>query len=240
MAAPASLTLGFVGMFGCSAAGCAFICRRHGASRDSAAAGARPARRRADLARKFGPSRTVDSGQNAARKCSARRHSATDGRLAKQLHERRLFAAAASLLSETLVRSRELSQDADVLWLLGDSLSELGDLRGAKRYLGQFVDSHPTDGKAPTKLLALSSTLPADPMEKTWFGKLQAIPVASLPESANYVAGKLLFCAETWRGTKSLEAVVETSPISIGRATSWALWRCSSRSSTGPRRSSSR
>ena len=87
--------------------------------------------------------------------------------LAKQLHERRLFAAAASLLSETLVRSRELSQDADVLWLLGDSLSELGDLRGAKRYLGQFVDSHPTDGKALTKLLALSSTLPADPMEKT-------------------------------------------------------------------------
>ena len=133
--------------------------------------------------------------------------------LAKQLHERRLFAAAASLLSETLVRSRELSQDADVLWLLGDSLSELGDLRGAKRYLGQFVDSHPTDGKALTKLLALSSTLPADPMEKTWLGKLQAIPVASLPESANYVAGKLLFLRGDLAGAqKSLEAVVETSP----------------------------
>ncbi len=112
---------------------------------------------------------------------------------ARQLYERRLYAATSSLLTEQFAHDPALAENPEALQLLGESLAEQGDLRGAKRSLSKLVESKPGDAQALLRLLALSTQLGADPQEKTWLSQLAAIPAANQPESAPYVRGKLLF-----------------------------------------------
>ena len=112
---------------------------------------------------------------------------------ARQLYERRLYAATSSLLTEQFAHDPALAENPEALQLLGESLAEQGDLRGAKRSLSKLVESKPGDVQALLRLLALSTQLGTDPQEKTWLSQLAAIPAANQPESAPYVRGKLLF-----------------------------------------------
>ena len=131
---------------------------------------------------------------------------------AQKLSERRLYGATASLLTEQLERLPQLSQDPDALLLLGEALLELGDLRGAKRYLSTLVEKRPSDGKGLLRLLALSTQLGADPQEKSWLGQLASIPPTSQPEAAPYVRGKLLFLRGDAQGAiQALGTVAESS-----------------------------
>ncbi len=103
---------------------------------------------------------------------------------AQKLYERRLYGAAATLLGEQLARSTQLAQDPDALLLLGESLAELGDLRGAKSQLSTLIEKRPSDGRALIRLLSISTLLGSDPREKTWLAQLAALPAASQPEAA--------------------------------------------------------
>jgi hypothetical protein len=60
---------------------------------------------------------------------------------ARQLYERRLYAATSSLLTEQFAHDPALAENPEALQLLGESLAEQGDLRGAKRSLSKLVES---------------------------------------------------------------------------------------------------
>ncbi len=131
---------------------------------------------------------------------------------AQKLYERRLYGAAATLLGEQLARSTQLAQDPDALLLLGESLAELGDLRGAKSQLSTLIEKRPSDGRALIRLLSISTLLGSDPREKTWLAQLAALPAASQPEAAPYVRGKLLFLRGDAQGAiQALATVSESS-----------------------------
>lgn len=132
---------------------------------------------------------------------------------AQELLKRKLYAAAGTLVAEAMARSPEIENDPEAMFLLGDALSEQGDLRGAKRVLGRLVEKHPQDARTLVRILALSVQLPTDEDEKTWLAKLDAIPPQLRPESAAYAAGKLLFVRkDAVSAQKWLASVGETSP----------------------------
>lgn len=129
---------------------------------------------------------------------------------ARTLYDRRLFAAASSLLQEQ--GSAFFSEQKDAQRLLADALSEQGDLRGAKAQLVALLSKTPNDGDVLTKLIALSTQLDPDPQEKSWLAQLAALPPTSQPESAVYLRGKLLFLRGDAQGAiDALSAVPDSS-----------------------------
>lgn len=125
----------------------------------------------------------------------------TDGR---ELHKRKLYGAAATLLTESLARSLEPDFSPEALFLLGDSLAEQGEIRGAQRYWSQLVDSKSGDPRALLKLLALSAQLPENPSEKQWIVAWRALPPDRYPDEAAYIVGKLLFLRDDLAAAQQL------------------------------------
>lgn len=74
---------------------------------------------------------------------------------ARALYDRKLFAAASSLLAEQ--GQALLTDNPDARRLQADALSAQGDLRGAKAQLVALLSKKPGDGDALTKLIALST-----------------------------------------------------------------------------------
>ena len=131
---------------------------------------------------------------------------------ARTLYDRKLFAAASSLILEQRSLQPALADLPDALRLLADALTEQGDLRGAKAQLVALVSKKPSDGEALAKLVALSTQLGPDPQEKTWLSQLTALPPSSQPESAVYLRGKLLFLRGDAQGAiDALSAVPDSS-----------------------------
>ena len=131
---------------------------------------------------------------------------------AQRLLRLRNAPAAATLLSELWAGAAESlpsGHRSEILYLLGVSLSEAGELRPAERVLIELVDQRsgpvaaPYYGQALVRLIWLATELDSPERVPEWLERLGRLPADERPADAPYIIGRYHFARQRYRDARA-------------------------------------